>query len=187
MILIEVLDQPATQKAFGDVVGISQPAASDLIKRGVLRPGGTFGEWIRAYCAHQREIAAGRVAVGDINLVTERARLASEQADRVAMLNAERRRELVPLGWVAAVIARHCRQIAGIFDGIVPSLRRIDINLTAADLEHLEREITKARNLAGEFDLTTADLDEPDRDPYSIEGGLPDTEEVEPQEAQPVG
>lgn len=181
------LNSVPTQQQVADVLGISQPKVSELYKRRVLRQGMTLLECVHAYCANLREVAAGRVAVGDINLVTERARLASEQADRVAMLNGERRREIVPLGWVSAVIARQCRQIASIFDAIVPNLRRIDGNLTAIDLEYIEREVTRARNLAAQIDLRDADLDEPGRDPDGVEGGLSDAGEAESAAAEPVG
>jgi terminase small subunit / prophage DNA-packing protein len=181
------LDGIPTQQQVADVLGISQPKVSELYKRRVLHPGATLLQCVHAYCANLREVAAGRVAVGDINLVTERARLASEQADRVAMLNAERRRELVPLPWVSAVIARRCQQIAQIFDAVTPNLRRFDTNLTAGDLELVEREITKARNLAAEFDLTASDLDESGGNSDSVEAGLPVIGEAEPEAAEPVG
>jgi phage terminase Nu1 subunit (DNA packaging protein) len=86
-----------TQKNFADVVGISQPAVSDLVARGVLK-GNSLREWIRSYCAHLREVAAGRAAgnsSGELDLVRERARLAKEQADAQAMKNKADRRELI--------------------------------------------------------------------------------------------
>jgi terminase small subunit / prophage DNA-packing protein len=181
------VDQVPTQQQVADVLGVSQPKVSDLTKRRVLQPGMTLRECVQAYCANLREVAAGRVAVGDINLVTERARLASEQADRVAMLNAERRRELVSLPWVSTIIARRCQQIAQIFDSVVPALRRFDTNLTAGDLELVDREITKARNLAADFDLQVIDLDEPGGDPDGATGGVPLAGEADADAPESVG
>ncbi len=179
------LEDVPTQTQAGEVLGISQPAVSDLYRRGVFKDGMPLRLMIQAYCANLRQVAAGRVAVGDIELVTERARLAREQADRVAMLNAERRNELVALKWVSAVLAKHSRQMASIFDAIVPQLRRLNSNLTALDLEFVEKEVTKARNLAAEIDVTEADLrDECGGDTDSPEGWTEAPEESEASEAQ---
>jgi phage terminase Nu1 subunit (DNA packaging protein) len=85
------------QKEFGDLVGVSQPTVSNLVSRGILK-GNTPREWIREYCEHLREMAAGRAASGsdgDLDLVRERARLAREQADAQAMKNAVERRSLI--------------------------------------------------------------------------------------------
>ena len=86
-----------TQKDFADLVGISQPAVSGLIERGILK-GSSMREWIKEYCTHLREIAACRTAgntAGELDLVRERARLAKEQADALAMKNKVERGELI--------------------------------------------------------------------------------------------
>ncbi|KQU64576.1 hypothetical protein ASC98_27655 [Rhizobacter sp. Root1238] len=75
-----------TQEQFGDLVGISQQAVSELLGRAILQAGQPAATWLRAYTKHLREQAAGRGADGE--LARERARLAREQADRVAMDNA---------------------------------------------------------------------------------------------------
>ena len=64
-----------TQSEFGNLVGVSQPAVSDMLARKVIAPGGTAGEWLLSYCNHLRETAAGRAAQGDLDLAGERARL----------------------------------------------------------------------------------------------------------------
>lgn len=46
------LDVRCTQAAFGKMVGISQPAVSGLIKKGVLHPEGTALAWLRDYQAN---------------------------------------------------------------------------------------------------------------------------------------
>ena len=56
------LDTTCTQAQFGELVGISQPAVSDLLTREVIQPGATAGAWLIDYCAHLREQAAGRGA-----------------------------------------------------------------------------------------------------------------------------
>jgi len=104
------LDIPATQSEFGDLVGISQPAVSELMTKKILANGAPVGQWIREYCANLREVAAGRLASGDIGLATERAALARAQRQRVEMQNDEARGLLVPASLIepklkAAVIA----------------------------------------------------------------------------------
>lgn len=54
------LNQPITQTAFAELVGISQSAVSALIGRRVLRKGGTAGEWIRDYVRHLSFVANER-------------------------------------------------------------------------------------------------------------------------------
>ena len=54
------LDQPTTQAGFGAMVGISQQAVSDLMKRGVLLPDQTAQEWLNRYLTHLREAIIAR-------------------------------------------------------------------------------------------------------------------------------
>lgn len=62
---IEFLDQPATQKGFADLVGVSQQAVSDKVEKAGLRTGGTYRQWLVSYCEHFRQLAAGRGAADD--------------------------------------------------------------------------------------------------------------------------
>lgn len=147
------LDQPATQETFGALVGVTQQAVSDMVTQGVLPRGGKLSEWVAAYCARLREQAAGRAANGDLQLASERARLASEQADRIAMINAERRRELAPVAVLEVVLARVGRQIAGILEALPIQIKRHSTAITTEDLQIIEREIVRARNLAANIEL----------------------------------
>jgi len=150
------LSSQVSQQAFGALVGISQPAVSDLISRGMLVNGGSAGEWLIAYCAHIREVAAGRATNGDLDLATERARLASEQADKVAMQNAIMRREYAPVSLLAHSVAKTGRQVAVILEAIPVQLKRRS-SISIEDLEYITTDIVKARNLAANMRL---DLDE---------------------------
>jgi phage terminase Nu1 subunit (DNA packaging protein) len=118
-----------------------------------------------------------------LDLTVERARLASEQADRVAMINAERRRDVVPLVWMSTVVANKGRQIASILDAIVPNMRRVNSALTAEDLLLVDREITKARNLAAQLNLDDADLAELARDTGGAEDGAAISGEIDTAKA----
>ena len=48
------LNSTCTQAQFGDLVGIGQPAVSDLLARGVIQPGNTAGQWLLDYTSHLR-------------------------------------------------------------------------------------------------------------------------------------
>ena len=142
-----------TQQAFGELVGISQPSVSDLLSRGVLLPDQPAGAWLRAYCAHMREIAAGRATTGDLDLATERAGLAKAQREKIEMQNAVTRKELAPTYMLEAVIAAAGTRAAAILDAIPGAIRRRNQALTAADIETIASEIAKARNIAAGMTL----------------------------------
>lgn len=65
----------------------------ERIANGILPVSGTFADYRKAELEYLRGRAAGRVSEGGLDLVDERARLAKEQADRIAMENAEARGE----------------------------------------------------------------------------------------------
>lgn len=91
----------ATQTEVAEHLGISQPKVSDLIRRGILATRGRGGvdldEARITYIRHLQAQAAGRIGgeSSPLDLTTERARLAKEQADAQAMRNAEDRGDLV--------------------------------------------------------------------------------------------
>ena len=161
------LGQPITQEQFAALVGISQQAVSEMLARGTLLRDAPCGAWLLAYCANLREQAAGRATNGDIQLASERARLAREQADRVAMVNAERRKELAPVALLERVLANVGRQIAAILEALPSQLRRQSDKFTAEDLAFLETTIATARNLAANVQLTLEDDDGHAGDPAS--------------------
>lgn len=147
-----------TQDEFGNLVGISQPAVSGLMSRGVLREGGSAREWLLAYCGHLRETAAGRLASGGLDLATERAALAKAQRERIEMANAVTRREMAPVWVIAEVLARVGRQIASILEALPPAIKRRALSLTPDDLLEIEKEIVRARNLAASIKLDLSDI-----------------------------
>lgn len=149
------LSSVLSQEAFGELVGISQPAVSDLMSRGVIEAGQPAGVWLLAYASHLREQAAGRGADGE--LASERARLAREQADAVAMKNAQSRREVAPVGIIEEVLAHAARQIATVLEGIQPQLRRRFPDLTGEQLKLIASELARARQVAAGVNLGMLD------------------------------
>jgi phage terminase Nu1 subunit (DNA packaging protein) len=158
--LVEALSRPATQEQFGDMVGVSQPVVSDLLTRGILLTGQPAATWLRAYTKHLREQAAGRGADGE--LARERARLAREQADRVAMDNAVNRRELAPVSVLELVLAKMAGDVGSLLQGLVPRVRR-RVDLPGEALRILDEEVTKARNRAAAMTLADAE-EEPEEE-----------------------
>lgn len=159
----------ATQAEFGELVGMSQQNVSALTARGVLSPGESFAVWLLAYCGNLRDVAAGRDA--DSPLTTERARLASAQAERVEMANLVARRRLAPVDLLEEVLANVCRQIVTIFDAIPSQLRTRCPDLPGDAMRIVEDEIARARSIAA--DVTLNDLDQTQTDPGDDVGPEP--------------
>lgn len=167
------LTQQVSQSAFGELVGISQQAVSDLLSRGIIAQGDASACWLLAYCANLREVAAGRQAGEGFDLPTERARLAREQADKIAMQNAQTRRELAPAYLIEEVLAKAGSKVAGILEAIPGQVKRRLPSLPASEIEAIQSEIVKARNIAAAVSLDDLDLNEPsDRDDDAIADAL---------------
>jgi phage terminase Nu1 subunit (DNA packaging protein) len=160
------MDQPATQAAFGAMVGITQQAVSDLQARGVIAAGQPLGVWLTAYCDHLREMAAGRDPDGQ--LATERTRLAREQADRLAMRNAVDRKDYAPVQLLEEVLASLARQVATQLDAVLPEVRRRFPYLTGEPIRFLEERLVSAREAAAAARFSAETLE---REPDDEEGG----------------
>lgn len=150
------LASEVSQATFGELVGITQQAVSDLMSREVLRPGVGAGEWLLAYASHMREQAAGRGADGE--LARERARLSREQADRIAMENAQSRKEVAPVAALTVVLGKLAGDVASILNGLVPRIRRRVPDVSSDVLRVIEDELVKVRARAASVSL--ADLEE---------------------------
>lgn len=99
---------------------------------------------VRTYVKHIRAMAAGRAGDEQAGLTAERARLAREQADGIALKNAITRREMLPAAEVE-------REWSGILRGVrsrmlaVPSRVAARIpTLTKADVALVEHEVAAA-------------------------------------------
>jgi len=158
------LKDSVKQETFGEMVGITQQTVSNLMTRGILEEGGTVGEWLKSYCSNLREMAAGRASSGGLDLATERARLAKEQADKVEMQNAITRGELAPMVLFEQVLTSTASKVAGIFDAIPGMVRRRVPQLTAAEIDMITGEITKARNIVATMSMD--DIDDLTNDIY---------------------
>lgn len=171
------LTQSCTQAMFGELVGMSQQAVSDLMSRGVIKPGDAVSCWLIKYCQHLREQAAGRMASGELDLASERARESKERADKLAMQNAVTRCELAPVHVIEEVLSRAGSRVAGILDAIPGALRRRLPVLTAEDVKLIEQEIARARNLAAAVSLKDLEIDDQQADGALIAADAAPSEE----------
>lgn len=147
------LDNPITQREFADLIGVSESAVSGMVKRTVIIPGQCAGSWLRDYCLHLREMAAGREASGDLDLATERAGLARAQREKIEMQNAVTRGELAPRVMMEGALAKAASKIAGVFDAIPGMVRRRVPGLSADEIEMIAVEVAKARNIVAGMSL----------------------------------
>jgi phage terminase Nu1 subunit (DNA packaging protein) len=144
----------ATQASIGIHLDLDQSSVSRLCKDlGIDHKTASLAEIRIAYIRHLRETAAGRLASGSLDLATERARLAKEQADKIGMQNAVSRRELAPSYLLEEILAATGAKVAAILDGIPGAIRRRNQALTASDIHTISSEIAKARNLAASMTL----------------------------------
>lgn len=149
------LDTVWTQEQFGLLVGISQPAVSDLMARDVIAKGDTARVWLLAYCDHLRETAAGRDPDGLLS--TERARVAKETADRIALQNAVTRKEFAPVGLLEVVLSDVARQIATRLDALLPQILRRVPDLAPAVVAHITDDLVLCRDLCANASISQAD------------------------------
>jgi len=138
--------KPNTQRTFAGLIGVSEMAISDLKRRGVISEGQTLGEWLNSYCAHIREFAAGRATNGDLDLATERAKLAKEQHERIAMQNAVTRREIGPIAALEQGLSDCMARVASKLETIPGKLKLTNDKLTADDLDQVSTVLADVRN-----------------------------------------
>jgi phage terminase Nu1 subunit (DNA packaging protein) len=141
-----------THEAFAEIVGVSRVAVTRFVERGVLKEGGTLGEWLLAYCERLREQAAGRYSESGISLTDERALLSRVQRERIELELAARRHELVSVDILAVVLSTVGRLAAKILEGVPARLRR-ELGSSREVLEIVERELVLAREEIGTLEL----------------------------------
>lgn len=169
------LETPCTQAAFGELVGISQQAVSDLVSREVIQPGDTAGQWLLAYCAHLREQAAGRGADGE--LAYQRSELARVSRERAEIKLALERRQYAPVALLEQVLATVGRSIVGVLEPLHVNLHRQCPALTAEDLKLIQMEISRACDVAVQASLAMLDVED-DAEGPAAEPGAADAADV---------
>lgn len=148
------LSNRVSQSDFGALVGVSRQAIGDMISRGILDPNESGEKMLLAYCSHLREVAAGRLASGDLDLAAERAGLAKAQRERIEMANAEKRMELAPVVLIEEVLTKTAAKIAGVFDAIPGKVRRRFPSIPTEAIRVIAAEIAAARNTVASMSLS---------------------------------
>lgn len=157
------LEAPCTQAAFGELIGVGQPAVSDMVARQVLRPGDTARQWLLAYCAHMREQAAGRGADGE--LAFQRSELARVSRERAEIKLAKERGEYAEVALIEQVLATVGRGIVGALEPLHVTLHRQCPALTPEDLKLIQTEVARACDLAASTSLALLDVPDEDAEP----------------------
>jgi phage terminase Nu1 subunit (DNA packaging protein) len=149
------INQRLSQASFGELVGVSQPAVSAMLAAGWLPANGTGRQWLLAYCAHLREVAAGRASSGDLDLAQERAALAKEQRIGQKIKNAVAQGEYAPVGLLGDVLAAASAAVVDRFDALPATLKKACPDLPAEARDAIDRVLSAARN---EWIRQTAEL-----------------------------
>ena len=149
-----------SQQDIASHLDMSQQAVSELLEQfGIDWKKADLSDIRVAYIRRLREAAAGRGGEGAVGeLASERARLAREQADKIAMQNAVTRGELAPVALIEEVLTKAASKVAGVLDAIPGMIRRRVPLLTADDIDLIAGEVAKARNTVAAMSL--ADLDD---------------------------
>lgn len=142
-----MLNEQVSQYRFGEMVGISQPAVSDLVSRGVLQEGGTAGEWLLAYCGRLREVAAGRGSMGgELDLVQERAALARAQRVGQDIKNEVAAGTYAPVDLLARVLGAASAAVVERLEGLPGRLQKALPDLPQEAHEVIATVVAAARN-----------------------------------------
>lgn len=155
------LDAPCTQQEFARLVGISQPAVSDLLTRSVLQSGQSMGQWLHWYCGHLREQAAGRG--GDGELAANRAEESRLRGEILEIKLAELRKEVARVEIIDQVLAHVGSQIRSVLESLHVTLKMRCPQLNAEDIKIIETEVSTACNLAASMcmaSLTAMDAED---------------------------
>lgn len=166
------MDKAVTQAEFAALVGVSQQAVAEHLRRRILPQGGTCHEWLLAYCDRLRQEAAGRVPSD----ARERRDLAiARQAEAKAALDERELYRQDGLIVDTATVEHAMREWASLarsellttVDNIITAIESVhDIT---CDRTQLEEYVTAACSTIGTFALQYASADD-------IDGELLDTE-----------
>lgn len=140
------LSLTGSQSEFGELVGISQQAVSDLAVRGVLSVEAPLGKWLIEYCSHLREMAAGRATDGTIDLPTERALLARAQREGQEIKNEVARGTYAPIEALTDILANASQSIVDQLDQLPAGISRVCPELPQAVRDLIMTTVARARN-----------------------------------------
>lgn len=164
----------ATQREVAKYLDTSEHVIRDLTRVGVLEKGSPRGGFNLdqcrvAYIRYLRGSAKGKAPApeGDEretkrqmvvdNIAVEKARHAAEMADKLAMENAQRRRELVPVAELRNAMATAGTLIRSRLETLPAQMKRRLPFLRASDLSVVKQEITKLSDELASIQLNDQD------------------------------
>lgn len=136
------LGKSGSQQEFANLVGISQPAVSQLLARGTITRGATLGEWLLEYCGSQREQNAGN-ADGE-NLAYERAVATRVARERDEIRLAVDRAEFAPVSALQQALATMGNAVVSALQPLHLTIHKRCPALTPEDVVLIQREVAKA-------------------------------------------
>ncbi len=155
------MDAEITASDLAEMFGVSKRSISDFSERGIILKTGRnrfdLRKSVQLYCDHLRGIAAGRGGDNADALTVERARLAAEQADNVAMKNAVLRREMVAISDVRNEWVTIGRRLRNEMMSVASRCRQMLPHLTTFDVDLIDKEIRAALTGLGVKDNDSAD------------------------------
>jgi len=156
------LDDKAKQTEFASLVGASQPAIHKHLDNGTLVRGGTYRQWLRAYCEKLRDEASGRTASDQrLKLDEARTREASANArmkelmlfkEEQLILDKAQVREAID-GWIALAKSEYTNSIEKIL-AMLESQHGITI-----DRESIDGTTAAAMRVIADFQFQSTDSD----------------------------
>ena len=99
------LNTKATQTKFADLVGVTQQAISKQLDKGILQAGQTYKTWLKSYCEHLRETAAGRGGSHQENSALANIREKTASAQLKELDFHEKTKALVPVNEIEPMLA----------------------------------------------------------------------------------
>lgn len=142
------LNEPGTQQQFAELVGLSESRVSQLVAAGVITRGATLHGCLLSYCAHLREVVAGRTSgeLGGLDLVKERAALAREHRRSYEFKNAVAEGLYAPTELLAQVLTTVSQAVAEGLEGLPGEISIACPGLPDAARQQLEASIASARS-----------------------------------------
>lgn len=142
-------DELVSARDLASWLGVSDRTVRELAERGILvrSAKGKYAlkSSVTAYTDHLRSAAAGRGGEdASTDLAAQRARLAREQADGLALKNATARSTLIPAAEVAARWNDVARRVRGRVLAVPGRVRAQLPHLPAADVAAVDREVRLA-------------------------------------------
>ena len=134
--------EPVTQVEFADWIGVTQQAVSDMQSRGVLQPGQSLKEWVRAYSNHMRGVASGRGS--DAELARERAHATRVARERNEIKLAVDLGQFAPVTGIELVLATVGGTVAARLESLMPKLHKLCPELTPQAVALGQREVKQA-------------------------------------------